>query len=70
MLNVHIRSEIKEIVILLVFSGLMVETLSSPTIVVVVIGAIMVWFRRRPDHTKHPYTWPIWRLLDDVWKSN
>jgi hypothetical protein len=50
MLKVHIRSEIKEIVILLVFSGLMVETLSSPTIVVVVIGAIMVWFRKRPNH--------------------
>lgn len=49
MLNLQIRSEIKEAIIIIVFSGLMVETLSIPTIVVVLAGAIMVWFRKKPN---------------------
>lgn len=51
MLNIQIRSEIKEAIILLVFSALMVDTLTSVTIGMVFVGAIMVWFRKRPNKT-------------------
>ena len=49
MLKVKIRTEIKEAIIILVFSGLMIETLSIPTIAVVLAGVIMVWFRKKPN---------------------
>lgn len=43
MLKLVERSEIKEVIILLVFSGLLSETLTKPTMILVLIGAIMVW---------------------------
>jgi hypothetical protein len=49
MLKMEIRSEIKEAIILLVFTGLMVETLTTVTVVLVFGGAIMVWLRKKPS---------------------
>lgn len=49
MLKTLVRSEIKEAIILLVFSGLMMETLTSATVLFVFIGAILVWLRKRPN---------------------
>ena len=51
MLKLLVRSEIKEAIILLVFSGLMVETLTNTTVLFVFIGAILVWLRKRPGAT-------------------
>lgn len=48
MLKSLVRSEVKEVVILLVFAGLMVETLTPITMRLVLIGSIMTWFRKRP----------------------
>ena len=48
MLKSLVRSEVKEVVILLVFAGLMVETLTPITMGLVLIGSIMTWFRKRP----------------------
>lgn len=48
MLKRIVRSEIKEAIILLVFSGLLVETLTNTTILFVFIGAVLVWFKKRP----------------------
>lgn len=48
MLTTNIRSEIKEAIILLVFSGLMLETLTKTTVVLVFIGAALLWLKIRP----------------------
>ncbi|MBA2403972.1 MAG: DUF3488 domain-containing protein, partial [Bdellovibrionales bacterium] len=48
MLKLEIRSEIKEAIILLVFVGLMIDTLTSVTIGMIFMGSIMVWFKKRP----------------------
>lgn len=48
MLKAFIRSEVKEAVILLVFASLMIETLTPVTMGLVIIGAVMTWFRKRP----------------------
>ena len=48
MLNTQVRSEIKESLILLVFSILMRDTLTGVTEALVFFGAIMVWFSKRP----------------------
>lgn len=45
-----IRTEVKEAIILLVFAGLMIDTLMISTILLVFAGAIMVWFKTRPGH--------------------
>jgi hypothetical protein len=45
-----IRSEVKEAIILLVFAGLMIDTLMITTIMLVFVGAIMVWFKSRPGN--------------------
>jgi hypothetical protein len=50
MLKLPVRSEIKESIILLIFATLMWETLTSFTVVLVFVGAIMVWFKKRPNH--------------------
>lgn len=49
MLNLDVRSEVKEAIILLVFVSLMAETLTSVTIGLVFVGAIMVWFHKKPS---------------------
>ena len=49
MLKIQIRSEIKETLILLAFVGLMTETLNLVTIGIVIIGAVMVWLRKKPN---------------------
>jgi hypothetical protein len=43
-----IRSEVKEAIILLVFAGLMIDTLIGTTILLVFTGAILVWLKIRP----------------------
>jgi hypothetical protein len=48
MLKALIRSEVKEAVILLVFASLMFETLTPVTMALVIIGAVMTWFHKRP----------------------
>lgn len=48
MLKTLVRSEIKEAIILLVFSGLMVETLTNTTVLFVFLGAVLVWLKKRP----------------------
>lgn len=49
MLKALIRSEVKESVILLVFASLLVETLTPVTLGLVLIGAVMTWFKKRPN---------------------
>jgi len=49
MLKIPVRSEVKEAIILLTFVSLMVETLTSITIGLVLVGAIMVWFHKKPN---------------------
>jgi protein-glutamine gamma-glutamyltransferase len=43
-----IRTDMKEVLILLVFALLLAETLMATTILVVVAGALLVWFKIRP----------------------
>jgi hypothetical protein len=45
----EVRSEIKEAIVLLVFTGLMVETLNGYTISLIVLGSVMVFLRKRPS---------------------
>ena len=45
----EVRSEFKEAIVLLVFTGLMVETLNTYTITLIVIGTLMVFLRKRPS---------------------
>lgn len=49
MLRLFIRSEIKEAIILLVFAGLLFETLSVATVGLVALGSVMVWFKAKPS---------------------
>ena len=48
MLNIQLRSEIKEVLILLIFGFLMRDTLTGVTLALVIFGAIMVWIRKKP----------------------
>lgn len=48
MLKSLIRSEVKEAIILLVFAALLFETLTGVTIGLVCVGALLVWFEKRP----------------------
>jgi hypothetical protein len=50
MLNIQIRSEIKEVLILLIFSVLLRDTLTGVTVALVFFGAIMVWLGKKPTH--------------------
>jgi hypothetical protein len=46
-----IRSEIKEALILLAYSGLLIETLTNATVLFVFLGSLLIWLRI------HPATW-------------
>ena len=48
MLKIKISSEMKESIILLIFSLLMRETLTGATIILAIFGATMVWLKKRP----------------------
>lgn len=48
MLKTITRSEIKESIILLVFAGLLNEILRTPTMLFVLVGAVLVWLKIRP----------------------
>jgi hypothetical protein len=48
LINSPIRTEIKESIILLVFSGLLANFLTIPTVIFVFLGAFFVWIKKNP----------------------